>query len=134
MAKDNVIPFPNLKAQTNKEKARMLQMRLDEIDIENRYINEDINYLQASLKKNHDEAEAILKSFAMMNGETPVMDFENEWGDDFECTPDFDIPDKTTEKWDEIGDKMVDMAKKLEDAVVQLTLDLDINNDKPEDK
>lgn len=81
MAKDNVIPFPNLKAQTNKEKARMLQMRLDEIDIENRYINEDINYLQASLKKNHDEAEAILKSFAMMNGETPVMDFENEWRD-----------------------------------------------------
>ncbi len=134
MAKDNVIPFPNLKAQTNKEKARMLQMRLDEIDIENRYINEDINYLQASLKKNHDEAEAILKSFAIINGETPVMDFENEWGDDFEFTPDFDIPDKTTEKWDEIGDKMVDMAKKLEDAVVQLTLDLDINNDKPEDK
>ena len=93
MAKDNVIPFPNLKAQTNKEKARMLQMRLDEIDIENRYINEDINYLQASLKKNHDEAEAILKIFAMMNGETPVMDFENEWGDDFEFTPDFDIDD-----------------------------------------
>jgi aspartate/glutamate racemase len=42
--------------------------------------------------------------------------------------------DKTTEKWDELGDKLNDAAKKLEDAVVQLVLDLDINKDKPEDK
>ena len=34
----------------------------------------------------------------------------------------------------QLGDKLVDMAKELEDAVVQLTLDLDINKDKPEDK
>ena len=67
-------------------------------------------------------------------GEKPVMDFENEWGDDFEFTPDFDIPDKAETKLDELGDKMVDAAKKLEDAVVQLVLDLDINKDKPEDK
>ena len=139
MAKDNIIPFPNKKVQNQKEKARMLQMRLDEIDIENRYIEEDIKYLKSSLKKNHEEAERILTDFAIMNGinqDSPVMDFTNEWGDDFEFTPEFDIPDKdeTTKKWDDIGDKMEEAAKKLEDAVVQLVLDLDINKDKPEDK
>ena len=141
MAKDNIIQFPNIKQQSQKQKVRMMQARIDEIDIENRYIEEDIAYLKKSLAKNHEEAEDILKQFAIMNGENffsagekPVMDFENEWGDDFEFTPDFDIPDKTETKLDELGDKMVDAAKKLEDAVVQLVLDLDINKDKPEDK
>jgi len=134
MAKDNVIPFPNMQKHSRTEKARILQIRLDEIETENSYMEKDIEYLQSALKKNLDEAENILKEFAIINGETPVMDFVNEWGDDFEFTPDFDIPDNTTQKWDEIGDTMVDIAKKLEDAVVQLTLDLDINNDKPEDK
>ena len=85
--------------------------------------------------------EDILKQFAIMNGENffsagekPVMDFENEWGDDFEFTPDFDIPDKPDTTLDELGDKIVEVAKKLEDAVVQLTHALDINKDKPEDK
>jgi len=132
MAKDNVIPFPNMQKHSKVEKARVLQLRLDEIETENSYMETDIAYLQSALKKNLDEAENILKEFAIINGEnTPVM---NEWGDDFEFTPDFDIPDNNTQKWDEIGDTMVDIAKKLEDAVVQLTLDLDINKDKPEDK
>ena len=141
MAKDNIIQFPNKKKQSQKEKVRMMQARIDEIDIENRYIEEDIAYLKKSLAQNHAEAEDILKQFAIMNGENffsagekPVMDFENEWGDDFEFTPDFDIPDKPDTTLDELGDKIVEVAKKLEDAVVQLTLDLDINKDKPEDK
>ena len=141
MAKDNIIQFPNKKKQSQKEKVRMMQARIDEIDIENRYIEEDIAYLKKSLAKNHEEAEDILKQFAIMNGENffsagekPVMDFENEWGDDFEFTPDFDIPDKPDTTLDELGDKLTDAAKKLEDAVVQLMLDLDFNKDKPEDK
>ena len=144
MAKDNIIQFPNKKKQSQKEKVRMMQARIDEIDIENRYIEEDIAYLKKSLAQNHAEAEDILKQFAIMNGENffsagekPVMDFENEWGDDFEFTPDFDIPDKPNKReteWDELGDKLTDAAKKLEDAVVQLVLDLEINKDKPEDK
>ena len=141
MAKDNVIKFPSKAEHNKKQKARVLQLRLDEIDIENRYIEEDIAYLKGSLTKNKEEIALILKEFAKMNGEAGVY-FENEFGDDFEFVPDFDIPDKveslqkdkTTEKWDELGDKMVDAAKKLEDAVVQLVLDLDINKDKPEDK
>lgn len=141
MAKDNIIQFPNKKEQSLKQKVKMMQARIDEIDIENKYIEDDIAYLKRSLAKNHEEAENILKEFAIINGENffsagekPVMDFENEWGDDFEFTPDFDLPDKPKTELDELGDKMVDIAKQLEDAVVQLTLDLNINKDKPEDK
>ena len=144
MAKDNIIQFPNKKEQSLKQKVRMMQARIDEIDVENKYIEDDIAYLKESLRKNHQEAENILKEFAIINGENffsagdkPVMDLENEWGDDFEFTPDFDIPDKPNKReteWDELGDKLHDAAKKLEDAVVQLVLDLDINKDKPEDK
>tara|TARA_Y100000768_G_scaffold371512_1_gene338299 strand:+ start:1231 stop:1665 length:435 start_codon:yes stop_codon:yes gene_type:complete len=144
MAKDNIIQFPNKKEQSLKQKVRVMQARIDEIDVENKYIEDDIAYLKESLRKNHQEAENILKEFAIINGENffsagdkPVMDFENEWGDDFEFTPDFDIPDKPNKReteWDELGDKLHDAAKKLEDAVVQLVLDLDINKDKPEDK
>ena len=144
MAKDNIIHFPNKKKQNKVQKARILQMRLEEIEVENRYIEDDIAYLKASLIKNKEEAQNILKEFALINGENffsageePVIGFENEWGDDFEFTPDFDIPDKPNKReteWDELGDKMVDAAKKLEDAVVQLVLDLEINKDKPEDK
>ena len=141
MAKDNIIQFPNKKEQSLKQKVKMMQARIDEIDIENKYIEDDIVYLKRSLAKNHEEAENILKEFAIINGENffsagekPVMDFENEWGDDFEFTPDFDLPDKPKTELDELGDKMVDIAKQLEDAVVQLTLDLNINKDKPEDK
>ena len=144
MAKDNIIQFPNKKEQSLKQKVKMMQARIDEIDVENKYIEDDIAYLKESLRKNHQEAENILKEFAIINGENffsagdkPVMDFENEWGDDFEFTPDFDIPDKPNKReteWDELGDKLVNMAKELEDAVVQLTLDLNINKDEPEDK
>tara|TARA_A100001011_G_scaffold395284_1_gene489838 strand:+ start:1338 stop:1775 length:438 start_codon:yes stop_codon:yes gene_type:complete len=144
MAKDNIIHFPNKKKQNKVQKARILQMRLEEIEVENRYIEDDIAYLKASLIKNKEEAQNILKEFALINGENffsageePVIGFENEWGDDFEFTPDFDIPDKPNKReteWDELGDKLTDAAKKLEDAVVQLVLDLEINKDKPEDK
>ena len=144
MEKDNIIQITSKKEHSKKQKARVLQLRLDEIEVENNYITEDIAYLKGSLEKNKQEIVAILNEFAKMNGEAGVY-FENEFGDDFEFVPDFDIPDKvehaidlqkdkTTEKWDELGDKLNDAAKKLEDAVVQLVLDLDINKDKPEDK
>ena len=45
MAKDNIIQFPNKKEQSLKLKVRMMQARIDEIDIENKYIEDDIAYL-----------------------------------------------------------------------------------------
>ena len=119
---DNVIQFPDKKGANLKIRTQMLQSRLDEIEIENKYMHDDISYLQSALKKNLDEAEGILKKFAIINGEnTPVM---NEWGDDFEFTPDFDLPNN---EMDNVVDSIADAAKKLEDAVSQLVLDLNIN-------
>ena len=132
---DNVVKFPDKKGANLRARTQMLQARLDEIEVENKYMNDDIEYLQSALKKNLDEAEEILKKFAMINGENkPVM---NEWGDDFEFTPDFDLPELETtlpnEQMDNLVDNLSDAAKKLEDAVTQLVLDLDINPDN-EDK
>jgi len=146
MAKDNIIQFPNKKQRSEAERAEMLRSRLDEIEVENRYINDDIDYLKGALAKNIAEAQDILKKFAIMNGESPVMDFANEWGDDFEFTPDFDLSelpelettdepvDKTTEKWDEVANKLNDVAKDLADQVQQLVLDLDINTNNDKEK
>jgi DNA-directed RNA polymerase subunit F len=75
------------------------------------------------LQNNIDESVEILKKFAIINGEnTPIM---NEWGDDFEFTPDFEI--KNEEVMDKVVDSIAEAAKKLEEAVIQLTLDLNIN-------
>jgi ABC-type iron transport system FetAB ATPase subunit len=51
MAKDNIIQFPSKKEHSKKQKARVLQLRLDEIEVENNYITEDIAYLKGSLEK-----------------------------------------------------------------------------------
>ena len=118
-----VIQFPS-KDNTQEEirKQEVLQSRLDEIEVENRYIKDDIAYLKKALKNNVEESVDILKKFAIINGEnTPVM---NEWGDDFEFTPDFDLPN---DEMDKVVDSIADAAKKLEEAVTQLTLDLNIN-------
>ena len=139
MAKDNIIQFP-LKRKPASVEARIqaYQARIDEIEVENSYMRDDIAYLKSALEKNKQELINIMKEVAIINGEIgahePVVEFENEWGDDFEFTPDFDIPDKPDTTLDELGDKLVNMAKELEDAVVQLTLDLNINKDEPEDK
>ena len=117
-----VIQFPTKDKQDSAREEEMMQNRLDEIEVENRYITDDVAYLQKALQNNVDESVEILKKFAIINGEnTPVM---NEWGDDFEFTPDFDLPN---DKMDNVVDSIADAAKKLEDAVSQLVLDLNIN-------
>jgi hypothetical protein len=47
-----------------------------------------------SLLYHVDELADILKKLAIMNGEALVLtfvEFENEWGEDFECTPEFNL-------------------------------------------
>ena len=56
-----VIQFPTKNKETDsKQKAQVLQNRLDEIEIENEYINKDLDYLTNALTKNLDEASTIL--------------------------------------------------------------------------
>ena len=111
----------------------MLQNRLDELAVESRYINEDIDFLNKALITNKEEMAEVIKQFTEVSGlekeMRPFIDLASHWG---ELTPE---KEKEVEnKLGEIGDVFVDVAKKLEDAVRQLTLDLDINSDKPEDK
>ena len=118
-----VIQFPTKDKQDSAREEEMMQNRLDEIEVENRYITDDVAYLQKALQNNIDESVEILKKFAIINGEnTPVM---NEWGDDFEFTPEFEIKDDET--MDKVVDSIAEAAKKLEEAIIQLTLDLNIN-------
>jgi len=99
MAKDNIIQFPS-KMPTFEQKTTKLQNRLDEIEKENVFMRADIDYLTKAIGKNLDEATDILKEFAILNGEQVAdmaVEFENEWGDDFEFTPDFEIKDNPEE-------------------------------------
>ena len=150
-----IIKFPNIKDENTQKKGEILQARLEEIEVENKYMHDDIEYLSNALKRNIEEASNILKEFALINGlakEEGMMEFTNEWGDDFEFTPEFDTPDKVewpeqfeegtvypkqkdtaTDKWDELANTTLDVSLKLlEDAVQQLKTDF--NNDKPKDK
>ena len=92
----DVIKFPT-KTISMKARISTYQNRIDEIEIENQYMIGDIAYLQNALTKNKEEMAKILKELAIINGEAgvydPQADFENEWGDDFEFTPNFDIDD-----------------------------------------
>lgn len=129
----DIIQFPNKKKQNLRDKAQMLQNRLDELAVESRYINEDIDFLNKALITNKEEMAEVIKQFTEVSGlekeMRPFIDLASHWG---ELTPE---KEKEVEnKLGEIGDVFVDVAKKLEDAVRQLTLDLDINSDKPEDK
>lgn len=92
-----IIQFP-IKLTPTKVRAEMLRNRIDELEIENQYIDDDISYLTSALKKNREELAETLKKLAIMNGEAGVHEsFENEWGDDFEFTPDFNIDDNPEE-------------------------------------
>jgi len=92
----NIIKFPT-KTISMKARISTYQNRIDEIEVENQYMIGDMAYLQNALAKNKEEIANILKELAIINGEAGVYesqaDFENEWGDDFEFTPDFEIDD-----------------------------------------
>ena len=93
-----VIKFPK-QVTPIKVKLKMHANRLDELEVENKYIRDDITYLKKALKTNIDEIASVVKQMTLLNGEAGVhqAEFENEWGDDFEFTPDFNIDDNPEE-------------------------------------
>ena len=102
MAKDNIIEFPLNRMPSLAARVSGYQRRIDEIEVENQYMIDDMAYLQRGLDKNKDELVSILKELAIINGEAgvhePMVEFENEWGDDFEFIPDFEIKDDNPEE------------------------------------
>ena len=135
MAKDNIIDFPKKPKQSVKQKASMLQSRLEELSVESQNITEDIQYLTEALKKNESEVNEIALQLSKISSGTPSKDVQDlidlitQWVE--QHTPD---KQKIVEaKADEVADVFVDIANKLEETFKQLTIDININPDK-EDK
>ena len=93
MAKDSgkVIQFPNSMAK--EDRIRMREARLEELEFENAFLHNDKNTIAKKISSNVKEIKELLKELAVLSGfeDEQEIGFTNEWGDDFEFIPDFDI-------------------------------------------
>ena len=93
MAKDSgkVIQFPNSMAK--EDRIRMREARLEELEFENAFLHNDKNTISKQISSNVKEIKDLLKELAVLSGfeDEQEIEFTNEWGDDFEFIPDFDI-------------------------------------------
>ena len=93
MAKDSgkVIQFPNSMAK--EDRIRMREARLEELEFENSFLHNDKNTISKQISSNVKEIKDLLKELAVLSGfeDEQEIEFTNEWGDDFEFIPDFDI-------------------------------------------
>ncbi len=88
-----VIPFPNM--PSDKARIERLEARLNELETENTWLKTDMEHLSEVLEGNIREMQSILKDLAKLHKleDEPIVEFTNEWGDDFEFTPDFNLDD-----------------------------------------
>jgi len=90
---NNVVKFP--KSPDVEQRIEMKQHRLRELETENGYINADIEHLNKAHASNLEEYGKLVKELAalwkLVAPEELEIEFTNEWGDDFEFIPDFDI-------------------------------------------
>ena len=140
MAKDNIVQFPNKRKEKSvKEKIKIIQVRLDELNVEANYIADDIDYLTSCLDKNHKETNDLIRQLADINNieKEALVDYITEWGDTNIFNPEKESKVKEKEeenKWDEIGDVFLDAAKKLVEETERLITDLNKNPNKDEEK
>ena len=136
MAKDNIIEFPIKRKQSIKQKASMLQSRLEELSIESQYITEDIQYLTEALKKNETEVNEIALQLSKISSGSPskdvqpLIDLVTQWGEQLTPEKQKIVEDKA----DEVADVFVTLTKQLEETLKQLTLDLKNEHNKDKDK
>ena len=99
MSKDNIIQFPKSRmASSRKSKLDILQNRAQELQVENEYINNDLDYLSAQLEDNLRELEIVYKKIASMHQEDlekQLVEFKSEFGVqiDFDFEPDDNKPE-----------------------------------------
>ena len=92
---NNVVKFP--KSPNVEQRIEMKQHRLRELETENGYINADIEHLTKAHASNLKEYGDLVKELAALwklvapEEQNVEIEFTNEWGDDFEFIPDFDI-------------------------------------------
>ena len=139
MAKDNIVQFPNKRKEKSvKEKIKIIQVRLDELNVEANYIADDIDYLTNALEKNSQETNDLIRQLADINNieKEALVDYITEWGDKHIFNPEKEskVKEEEENKWDEIGDVFLDAAKRLVEETERLITDLNKNPNKDEEK
>ena len=88
-----VIQFPNM--PSDRARIERLEARLHELETENTWVKADMENLSGLLEGNIREMQVILRDLAKLHKlePEPEIEFTNEWGDDFEFVPDFNLDD-----------------------------------------
>ena len=100
MSKDNVIQFPNRFEGREPNQKQILQNRLKELEVENEYLNGDMDFLGEQLDNNLAEIQEILHELQSMiekELDESLVEFKSEFGVDISFLADFD-PTKPEDK------------------------------------
>ena len=63
MPKDNIIEFPNRFQGREPNRKQILQNRLKELQVENEYLNQDMDFISEQMEGNLAEIREILEEF-----------------------------------------------------------------------
>jgi len=94
MSKDNVIQFPDRMNGRKLSRITLINARLEELELENDFLDGDIEYLQQQLTKNIDEVHELLHEVEKITQETldeQLVEFKSDFGVDINFDADFDL-------------------------------------------
>ena len=100
MPKDNIVQFPDRFEGREPNRKQILKNRLGELEVENEYLNSDLDFLSDQLDKNMAEASELLHELQLIVEEElddSLVEFKSEFGVDISFLADFD-PTKPKEK------------------------------------
>lgn len=100
MPKDNIIEFPNRFQGREPNRKQILQNRLKELQVENEYLNQDMDFISEQMEGNLAEIREILEELQYIIEKElgdSLVEFKSEFGVDISFLADFD-PDKPKDK------------------------------------
>jgi len=100
MPKDNIIEFPNRFQGREPNRKQILQNRLKELQVENEYLNQDMDFISEQMEGNLAEIREILEELHFIIEKElgdSLVEFKSEFGVDISFLADFD-PDKPKDK------------------------------------
>jgi len=101
MSKDNIIQFPTTHKPSRKTKVDILNNRLKELQVENDYLQADMDYLADTVDGNIEEMQIILKELEKLHLATlkqSVTELKDDFGVDLTTIVDNLIVDTTKPK------------------------------------
>jgi len=103
MPKDNVIQFPTKHKVSKKTKLEVYNARLAELNVENEYLNSDLDFLGATLETNLEECSVLLQKIQKIHEvalKEQVAELKDEFGVDLTTMVDqiLDNQDKPEDK------------------------------------